>query len=56
MLSRHPLLKSGKIVLADGLRLPFLENRFDLVYAWEALHHVSDPRLMISEMACVSRH
>lgn len=55
MLSRHPLRGTGKIGVADVLELPFRDKAFDLVYGWEVLHHIADPRQAVAEMARVSR-
>ncbi len=55
MLDRHPLRHTGRLRQADARKLPFDEDRFDLVYGWEILHHISDPRTVLAEMARVSR-
>jgi ubiquinone/menaquinone biosynthesis C-methylase UbiE len=55
MLETHPLYHSGTLAAAEILSLPFRENSFDLVYAWEVLHHVSEPEHALIEMARVSR-
>jgi SAM-dependent methyltransferase len=55
MLQRHPLKRAGRVMEADAGRIPFPDNTFDLVYCWELLHHVSDPRAILLEMARVSR-
>jgi SAM-dependent methyltransferase len=55
MLAQHPLRNCGRVSMADALKLPFADNVFDLVYGWEILHHLSDPRLAVAEMARVSR-
>jgi len=55
MLAKHPLHGNGRLVIADGLQLPFADNSFDLVYGWEVLHHISDPSQVIAEMTRVSR-
>lgn len=39
---------------ADAHRLPFTDGSFDLVLAFDVLHHVESPYEMISEMARVS--
>lgn len=55
MLRRHPMFGTDRLVQGDVRELPFDDGRFDLVYAWEALHHVSNPQDVLAEMARVSR-
>ena len=55
MLARHPLADTGRCFQADARELPFEDARFDLVYGWEILHHVSEPHRVLAEMARVSR-
>ena len=55
MLERHPLRGSANLLSADARHLPFEDNSFDLVYAWEVLHHIPDPSEVLREMARVSR-
>jgi len=52
MLRRHP---GPRRLQADAFRLPFREEAFDLVFAWELLHHVSEPYRVLGELARVSR-
>jgi SAM-dependent methyltransferase len=52
MLQRHP---GARRLQADAFRLPFRDGAFDLVFAWELLHHVSEPHQVLAEMARVSR-
>lgn len=40
---------------ADAYRLPFADKSVDLVYSWELLHHVAQPRTALTEMARVAR-
>jgi ubiquinone/menaquinone biosynthesis C-methylase UbiE len=54
MLAQHPHKQNGRLAIADGLQLPFADNRFDLVYGWEVLHHISDPNTVVAEMVRVS--
>lgn len=42
------------VAYADAQNLPFDDNMFDLVLAFDVLHHVEDPHKMISEMVRVS--
>jgi SAM-dependent methyltransferase/uncharacterized protein YbaR (Trm112 family) len=42
-------------VQADGEHLPFADGVFDFVYCVAALHHALDLRLMVSELARVTR-
>jgi SAM-dependent methyltransferase len=53
MLRRNP---SGRLLAFDGYHLPFADAAFDLVYAWDILHHIADPVVVACEMARVSRH
>ena len=39
----------------DAYRLPFRDNSVDLVYSWELLHHVHQPRTVLAEMCRVAR-
>lgn len=55
MLERHPLRASERLALGDAVALPFDDGRFDLVYAWEVLHHIGEPVRAVREMARVSR-
>jgi ubiquinone/menaquinone biosynthesis C-methylase UbiE len=41
---------------ADIARLPFPDDRFDLVLAIEVLEHVPDPEAALAELARVARH
>ncbi len=52
MLERHP---GESRLLADALALPFRPASWDLVFCWELLHHVPEPRKALAEMARVSR-
>lgn len=55
MLSRHPLRHEGRVRAGDALHLPFEDGAFDLVYAWEVLHHIAEPLQAVREMARASR-
>ncbi len=55
MLTNHPLQGTGRLRQGDVYELPFDDDRFDLVYGWEVLHHVRDPFRAVREMARVSR-
>lgn len=55
MLARHPLHHEGRTRQGDALSLPFPDGEFDLVYAWEVLHHISEPVRAVREMARVSK-
>ena len=55
MLSQHPLRQRSRLCLSDAGKLPFADSTFDLVYAWEALHHMADPGPVVKEMGRVSR-
>ena len=52
MLRRHA---GSRRLHVDAFALPFRQASFDLVFAWELLHHVSEPHRVLSEMARVSR-
>lgn len=51
LLQRHP----GRVCCGDAHALPFASRSVDLVYAWEALHHLDSPQRVVQEMARVSR-
>ena len=55
MISRHPRVSDGTLLRADASHLPFCDLCFDLVYAWEVLHHLPDPQTAVEEMGRVSR-
>ncbi|MFC1576913.1 class I SAM-dependent methyltransferase [Candidatus Omnitrophota bacterium] len=38
----------------DGMSLPFADGSFDVAFAFDALHHMDDPGLCLSEMLRVS--
>jgi SAM-dependent methyltransferase len=40
---------------ASAERLPFADNSFDLVFCFDVMHHVADPRAMAAEMVRVTR-
>lgn len=42
-------------IQASAERLPFPDNSFDLVFCFDVMHHVSDPRAMAAEMVRVTR-
>jgi len=55
--SHHLLTKfesKGKIC-ADGMRMPFLDNTFDIVYCMDFLHHIEDIEQGVREMLRVSK-
>jgi len=53
LLARH--CAPGRVARADGQALPFPDRSFDLVVESCVLHHVADPRRLVSEMARVAR-
>jgi ubiquinone/menaquinone biosynthesis C-methylase UbiE len=53
MLFAHPMKRH--IMCFDALNLPFKDNQFDLVNAWEILHHIEKPEKAVSEMVRVSK-
>jgi len=53
LLARH--CARGRVTLADGRALPFPDRSFDLVVESCVLHHVSEPRRFVAEMARVAR-
>lgn len=55
MLNRHPAKQEKNLAIADGFQLPFRDSGFDLVYGWEIVHHISDPGIVVLEMARVSQ-
>ncbi len=54
MLSRCPK-DAAQFVQAHVERLPFEDNRFDCVFAWEILHHIERPLSAVQEFVRVSR-
>jgi SAM-dependent methyltransferase len=45
------------VQLYDGIRLPFQDAAYDLVYAIDVVHHAIDPRALLSEMVrCTRRY
>jgi len=54
MLHNNPV-ESSRLSLADAYKLPYRDNRFDLVYCWELLHHIDNPHEVLLEMKRVSR-
>ncbi len=53
MLRNNP--EKQKTCLADAYKLPFANDKFDLVTCWELLHHIHKPKAVIEEMVRVSR-
>ena len=53
MLKTHPM--KGNIINCDALHLAFRDKQFDLVNAWEILHHVERPEEAVSEMVRVAK-
>ena len=49
----NPMLDEGKI--ADARRLPYEENRFDVVFSDNVLEHLEDPESVFREVARVLR-
>jgi len=54
MLADNPLPRE-RLHRGAAENLPFPDDSFDLVNAWELLHHVEDPRCVLKEIARVSR-
>ena len=55
MRSRHPVIEAAR---GDGTRLPFGDERFDLVYCVAVMHHIAEPgavRQTLAEMVRVTR-
>lgn len=49
-------VKSGKIVLYDGINIPFKNNEFDLTIIISVVHHVKDIDYFIKEVCRVSKN
>ena len=49
-------VKSGRIVLYDGKKMPFLEDQFGLVLIQAVLHHVQDLETLLAEACRISRN
>lgn len=45
--------KGGRVVVADGLALPFADGSFEAVFAFEVLEHVDQDVRMLGEMSRV---
>jgi ubiquinone/menaquinone biosynthesis C-methylase UbiE len=43
-------LAHGPALLADGLRLPFADNSFDMIYIQHVLHHIGDVDRALTEV------
>lgn len=54
MLEKHPLPWTQKVV-GDAEELPFEDDRFDVVFCGNLLHHLSDPTIAVREMKRVAR-
>jgi SAM-dependent methyltransferase len=52
MLRKHPL--RSRVACGDAYRLPFQDKSFDVVWSWELLHHLSEPKRALAEMQRVS--
>ncbi len=53
MLGDHPL--RSQVACGEAYSLPFPDKSFDVVWCWELLHHLSDPKRALLEMQRVSR-
>lgn len=54
MLKMNPAL-ADRLTQCDAYQLPYEDNRFDLVYCTELLHHIARPVEVVKEMARVSK-
>jgi SAM-dependent methyltransferase len=52
MLNKHPL--RSQVACGNAYHLPFRDRSFDIVWSWELLHHLSEPRAALREMQRVS--
>lgn len=48
-------LSADELQHGDALNLPFADNAFDLVCEYGVLHHVAEPRRVVSEILWVAR-
>ncbi len=53
--ARHVRAAGFHATQASAEQLPFPDNRFDLVFCFDVMHHVANPRAMASEMVRVTR-
>ncbi len=51
---RHGI-EPGRIIEGSGARMPFGDERFDVVCEFGVLHHVADPAEIVAEMTRVAR-
>lgn len=49
-------IRSGKIILYDGIHFPFRENEFDLVTIIAVLHHIQDLDSFIKNICLISKN
>lgn len=54
MLKKNPLPRE-RLRIVDAESLPLTDGSFDLVSAWEVLHHVPNAQMVVREMARVAR-
>jgi ubiquinone/menaquinone biosynthesis C-methylase UbiE len=52
MLNNHPL--RSRVACGNAYQLPFRDRSFDVVWSWELLHHLSEPKAALQEMQRVS--
>ncbi|WP_124962374.1 class I SAM-dependent methyltransferase [Sulfurisoma sediminicola] len=48
--------QSKQISFYDGKRIPFEECSFDAIWSWQALEHVPEPDMALSEISRVLKH
>ncbi len=54
LLDINPIPKERK-KLIDAEKMEIADNTYDLVYAWEVMHHLNDPKKAVAEMVRISK-
>jgi len=54
LLDINPIPKERKRLI-DAEKMEIADNTYDLVYAWEVMHHLNNPKKAVQEMARISK-